>query len=404
MKKLLFVLLASLFSLNSFSQINFEKGYFINNSGGKIDCFIKNIDWKNNPTTFIYKLSENESPKTATIEIVKEFGVNNISKYSRAKVNIDRSSELAGKLSTHKTPDFNEEQLFLKILVEGKANLYYYEDGNLRKYFFYNDNSEIEQLVFKSYNVGGTIHKNNHFRQQLLNSLKCNTISKNDLEYINYKKKELTNLFVKYNECNNSEFTEFEKKQKRVAFNLNIRPGINQSSISYYNVATNRQKVDFDSEISFRIGIEAEIILPFNKNKWALIVEPNYQSYKSEIKTETQTITADYNSIQIPLGVRHYFFLNNDSKIFVNGSFALDFSGKSKIERGYITGHNNGHVFSTLYDIEKGSNVSFGIGYNHNGKYSLEFRHELAREIIKNYVYVGSEYKRVSLIFGYTIF
>ncbi len=403
MKKLLIILLATLFSINSSSQIVFEKGYFINNSGGKTDCFIKNIDWKNNPTSFLYKLSENETPITATLEMVKEFGVYNISKHSRANVNIDRSSELADKLSTHKTPDFNEELLFLKILVEGKANLYYYEDGNLRKYFFNNESSEIEQLVFKSYNVGGTIHQNNHFRQQLLNSLKCNTISKNDLEYINYKKRELTNLFVKYNECNNSEFTEFEKKQKRIEFNLNIRPGINYSSISFNNSA-NRQSTDFDSELSFRIGVEAEIILPFNKNKWALIVEPNYQSYKSEIKTETQTVAADYHSIQIPFGVRHYFFLNNDSKIFVNGSYALDFSGKSKIERGHITGHNNGHVFSTLYEIEKGTNMSLGIGYNHNSKYSLEFRYELTRDIIKNYVYVDSQYKRVSLIFGYTLF
>ena len=394
MKKLLLALFTLILSVNSSAQINFEKGYFINNSGEKTECLIKNIDWKNNPTEFLYKLLENDTPKTATIEMVKEFGVNNISKYSRANVNIDRSSEMADKLSTNKSPVFNEEQLFLKTLVEGKANLYYYEDGNLTRFFVSNDSSKIEQLIFKSYiGEGITIHENNHFRQQLLNSLQCNTISKNDLKNINYKKKELTKLFVKYNKCSNSGFTEFEKKQERDKFNLNIRPGINFSSMSVYNTSS-RRNFDFDSELSFRIGIEAEFILPFNKNKWALIVEPNYQYYKSEIEFETQTITADYHTIQIPFGLRHYFFLNNYSKIFLNSAIALDFSGDSKIERND----------RTLYEIEKGNNMSFGVGYNHNGKYSLEFRYLPTREIIKNYGYVDSEYKRVSLIFGYNIF
>ncbi len=114
MKKLLLALFTLILSVNSSAQINFEKGYFINNSGDKTECLIKNIDWKNNPTEFLYKLLENDTPKTATIEMVKEFGINNISKYSRANVNIDRSSEMADKLSTNKSPVFNEEQLFLK--------------------------------------------------------------------------------------------------------------------------------------------------------------------------------------------------------------------------------------------------------------------------------------------------
>ena len=39
----------------SYSQITFEKGYFISNDGIKTECFIKNLDWRNNPTEFEYK-------------------------------------------------------------------------------------------------------------------------------------------------------------------------------------------------------------------------------------------------------------------------------------------------------------------------------------------------------------
>jgi len=54
-KKILFVL-SVLITSSSFSQINFEKGYFIDNLGAKTDCYIKNIDWNLNPDTFDYKL------------------------------------------------------------------------------------------------------------------------------------------------------------------------------------------------------------------------------------------------------------------------------------------------------------------------------------------------------------
>jgi hypothetical protein len=47
----------------------------------------------------------------------------------------------------------------------------------------------------------------------------------------------------------------------------------------YYSGSGNAK---FDNKISFRIGLEAEFILPFNKNKWAVFAEPTYQYYKTE--------------------------------------------------------------------------------------------------------------------------
>ena len=75
-KRLLFFTLFMLLDIKSFSQIIFENGYFIDDSDSKIECLIKNIDWKNNPTEFEYKLSPNEAIQKATIQTVKEFGIN----------------------------------------------------------------------------------------------------------------------------------------------------------------------------------------------------------------------------------------------------------------------------------------------------------------------------------------
>ena len=145
MKKQLLLFLTVLLSFNSYSQISFEKGYYINNNNQKTNCLIKNIDWKNNPTEFEYKLYENSESKETNIKLIKEFGIDNISKYVRNTVNIDRSRETINNLSNDRNPIFKEEEVFLKVLVEGKANLYQYDDGNLRKYFYNKENSNIEQ-------------------------------------------------------------------------------------------------------------------------------------------------------------------------------------------------------------------------------------------------------------------
>src|SRR5690606_21684320 len=91
MKNQLLLILITILSFNCYSQISFEKGYYIDNNDQRINCLIKNVDWKDNPTEFEYKLSENSAPEKASIKLVKEFGVDNISRYIRTTVNIDKS-------------------------------------------------------------------------------------------------------------------------------------------------------------------------------------------------------------------------------------------------------------------------------------------------------------------------
>ena len=116
MKNQLLGILITILSMQCYAQVLFETGYYINNNGQKIECEIKNIDWKNNPTEFDFRLSENTEQKKATTETVKEFGIYNYSKYVRSVVNIDRSSKYLSEISTDKNPIFAEEQLFLKVL------------------------------------------------------------------------------------------------------------------------------------------------------------------------------------------------------------------------------------------------------------------------------------------------
>ena len=170
-KQLLILAFLSITILRSYSQIKFENGYFINDTNQKVECLIKNIDWRNNPIEFEYMLSQNAIIQKASIKTVKEFGINGVTKYIRTTVNIDRSSDDLKNMSSERNPIFQEEQLFLKVLVEGKASLLLYENGNLTRFFFKTNDSITSQLVYKQYLAENRISQNNYFRQQLFSRL-----------------------------------------------------------------------------------------------------------------------------------------------------------------------------------------------------------------------------------------
>jgi len=395
MKKFLLLLLTAIFVTNAYAQIIFEKGYYVNNSDEKVDCLIKNMDWKDNPTEFSYKLRETSDKEKATIETVKEFGIYNGSKYLRSKVKIDRSSESILDLSEVRNPIFIEEVLFLTVLIESKASLYEYIDGNLVRYFYSKDNSAIEQLIYKSYKSSQMdISRNNKYKQQLWNDLKCSTITMNKVENVKYKKKSLVRFFVKYNECNNETFINFGKKPKRDLFNLNIRPSFNRSSLLIQNNISSNRNVDFGNKLGFRFGVEAELIAPFNKNKWAFLIEPTYQSFKSELEATPRNSKVEYQSIELLVGLRHYFFLSKRSKIFLNSSFVFDLSRNSFVEVSSGADLN----------IATRNNLAVGLGYKYNDKFSVEARYQTNRELLGGYVYWSSDYNTASIIFGYSIF
>ncbi|MEO8774008.1 MAG: outer membrane beta-barrel protein [Gelidibacter sp.] len=407
MKKYFLALIITILSVHGYSQISYEKGYYINNANQKTECFIKNMDWKNNPDNFEFKLTPGGTSENIDIKSVKEFGIHNTSRYIRHHVKMDRSSEDINKLTHDKAPFFNEEEHFLKVLIEGNATLYLYETGNLKRYFYTIDSLEVEPLVFKSFlTADNKVGKNNEFKQELWNNLKCPAFKMNRIEQLQYKNNSLINLFVDYNECTNADFVNYEKKTKTNLFHVTLRPRFNNSSLLIENPASGAKDTDFGGNSGFGFGIEVEYILPFNKNKWSVSVEPTYQRFDdkgrsklNKVFNEELFVTVDYTSIEIPLSVRHYFFLNKDSKIYANISYTFNVRSDVLIEFERGDGLSLGKLKG-----QSGSNYAFGIGYKFKDRYSLEIRYLSSREILTNYMAWDSKLQTTSFILGYTIF
>lgn len=374
------------------AQTKFEKGYYITLNGTKIDGFIKNSDWKNTPNSIEFKSNLEDNAIQINATQISEFEIENKLKFKRFNLNIEKSSVTPGQLSNNgKTPIFNKENLLLKVLIEGKASLYHFYENGVEKFFYSTDKKEVEQLVFLSYladvddirimkdrgidNIipNSTILYDRTYRKQLNENVNCGN-SRDEISKLGYSKTTLENFFKKYNECENSEFKKFESGNKST-FRLKASIISNFGSVDLKRYNSDAYSANFGNSVSFGYGFEAEMVLPFNNNKWSLIIEPSYNNYKSSktlynewsLSINNQEVNIEYTYIQVPIGIRHYFYLNNNSSIFINALYTAKFKmGDSSVKYSYTTSANAG-IFPSL------NNFAFGVGFNYK-KYSIESR------------------------------
>lgn len=402
MKLKLLVAVLLIIGTSALSQNDYESGYIIQTNGQRLDCLIKNEDWKGSPTTFNYKLLENGEVKIGNTSNIKEFGSGENFKYIVETLLVEQSSNNVGSLTDNRTPILKEETLFLKVLIEGESSLYFTMKDNNNRFFYKMKEGEIEQLIYKRFvTFNREIAENNGYKQQLATDFVCSTMQIESFNKLEYKQAKLINLFEKYNVCVNSEAIVYENKDFKYGFNLSVRPGVTFGSV--YISAPGNEKLNFESKTGFRIGLEAEYILPFNSGKWSLFMEPSYKSFKSETEKainqgfptmqNTTLITVDYKSIELPIGGRYYMFLNKESAFFINAAVIIDLS---TLDSSISSSNENSYNL----DFHTDATFAYGVGFKFKNTYSIEARYQSPRNLI-DYVNVTAPYKSFSLIAGY---
>lgn len=392
MKKIL--LLALLLNCTLFTaQIKFEKGYLITHDGKKIECFIKNIDWNNNPDKFKFKRTAQSEIETGSLETIKEFGVYNFSKYKRFKVGVDKSSTNINRLSNQRNPELNIEIHFLKVLIEGDINLYQLTKNNKILYFINSKEIEIVQLIHKEYILPNEsqVRKNNTYKNQLYKALSDANLKKSAFKNLKYFKKDLIKLFTKYHKITTKKFDDFESKPQRTSYRLNLLTGVNHSSFSAKNTQS-KNELNFASKYNMFVGVENEFVLPYHKDKWSVLLEPSFQSFSSTATSKGSEKQIDYKRIDIALGIRHSFFLNPTSKIYLNLHYVYGIDLSSKIRIGE----------QELYDINGTGNIATGIGYQYK-KLHLSIRHDFKRDLLSDYAFWNNSFSKTGFYIGYQL-
>ncbi len=401
-------LLLLLVTFLSFAQNKFEQGYYIDNSDLKKECLIKNYDWKKNPKSIEIKLSnEDESIIIKSIDEIKEFAINGKSKFIKATVNIEESSQNINTLSNSPNTKFAEKTVFLKILVEGISNLYYYENEAYER-FFYSVNDKIEQLVYKLYNTSeGNIALNEFYKQQLSVNFKCNNDQKS-IVALKYKNNDLIDYFIKTNNClsgNTESKAISEKIKSEVNFKLNVL--LNSMNSTFQGVfGDNNENFKSDNTNNVSFGFEAEMILPYNNKKWSLIFDPSYTQNKQSTKIYNREyiqpefiLYNDSYTIRLPLGVRRYFELNKSSKFFTNITYSFNLN--TTYVYLYRPFNNDTNII-----VDAGfpsSSLALGFGYQYK-RYSAEIKYNTATRIYTYWNGNKYNFNQISLKLGYKLF
>lgn len=381
-----------------YAQSAFQNGYFIKNDGSKLDVLIKNNDWLNNPTSFRYKTEENSKIETLKIDEVKEFAVGDAHKYVRLIVDIDRSKKRESDLSTKRKPEFSNETLFLKVLVEGtSATLYGYREGSLNRFFFKSPDQQIEQLVFKKYKTEqGKIRTNDLYKKQLIEKLFCPSVGK----VPSYNTNSLVKYFLKYNRCKNEnqQVRDFTFNKTKSVVHFKIKAGNTfRYGISYNNLIFGDSDFVEESAFSPRAAVELEYKFPFDNNRLAIFGEVAYYSYSGSttfiVGSETvdpfvtNSTDIEISGIEIPLGIRYYIPFRNANKVFLNGGIAFDNPSPSNGE-----------------ELDTNSSVFFGLGYEIKSKFNIELRYNSSKDLEYMDTKLTSEFGYFNVQIGYTIF
>lgn len=422
MKQCLSLVIFFLFIQTISGQLEYQKGYFIDNEGIRTECYIYNKDWNNNPTAIKLRIDEGGVIYTGGISAIKEFGIYDNSKFIRAIVKIDRSGDITSQLRQGYNPVWTDDTLFLKVLVEGKASLYYYAEGSVKKFFYSTAGSGINQLVYKRFllpdnstvtdlsnpNVYWGANKpniaiNRDYLKQLWLEVRCPEDM--PVKNVEYDISDLKKYFREYNKCTGGEYRDYSPSQGKLSMHLKVVPGISISSLSilnsaYVNTVYSNRNLTFSTKPIFTLSIASEVVLPFNKNKWALLFEPSFQYYHDEKilsrqLSKTETATIQFKSIEFPVGVRYYFYLDNGFRVSMA---ALMIPSQSLNFNSYLAFGNNDPL-----KIKPAANFAFSGGADYK-RISVELRYYTNRHLMLDFVNWHTNYQRISLMLGYRIF
>lgn len=234
MKYLSLNLLFLLFTTSLLAQLQFEKGYFINNQGDKMECLIKNVDWNNSPEHFFYKMDTDSAVMEASINDVKEFQIFDTNHYFIRHQLSNNPQKAESKI----IKDEND-LILMRVLIEGEASLYEYNAG--RNYYFYQIGGK--ELTFFEYSKliddNNKIVEKHPYRRNLYDDLKCETFSVKTFSELNYRLGDLTDLFIDYNNCVNDDYTNFHIKSTKGKLNFKLLLKLNSNPVeSHYSLET----------------------------------------------------------------------------------------------------------------------------------------------------------------------
>lgn len=375
-----------------FSQDAFEMGFYIDNQGKQVKGYINNENWFNNPDAFLFKTNLNSEVEKIDLETVKLFEIGQKFKYEKFTVQIDTKPIFNFKENNNfnAEPLYETKTVFLKVLVDGDASLLkYVYAGNSYFYYSRKDFPKVLPLVYKIYlDSDGRQRENTDFRKMLFTNVRCKEANINEFLNVKYNDKELVHIFETYNECKNATFKSYNGEDNKSK--LNLIAFVGYGFTSYKSEASKGYSNENYTNPIF--GAEFSVVLPHNNYRYEIFsrlyfdkinVENSFSREVAGFSTTNvlvESIISDFNAVNIILGGRYNFFMNeNNNKLFLDAGFGINFIS-GKITYAQVLKSNSGEILKEDYKDLVTKNallLNLGVGYAFNKRFALDLRYDI---------------------------
>lgn len=399
------ILVAVLFTLSftdqTFAQKEAKMGYYVTNEG---DTLKRRIKYRPNMTT-VSSIFVSSSPTGKFEELqkskVKAFSMLGLGSYERHVTIIDKSSNNIDDLITNRKYKVEVDTVFLRILVSGPIKILIYSDLNRGDQFFYQkDNGQVKPLVKRlMVDEEMIIKENREYLSVLKEILDCKSISEKDFQNLQYSREDIIRVVYKHNKCVDPNSRRPLVVRSKFDLHVSVRGGAVYNSLEFKGSLRTFQLSDATliSGIGYQVSALVELVPPIYNRPVSIILEPTLFGFSadnlSEEKPSTETISADLNSLQIPLGIRCIPINKPKYRMFVSSGFSPTFWSKSDVAH---------HIISEKQNL---TNLQFFFGAGINSK---KLNAEIRYNTLGNPVYKRPNYgiaqSKLAFIVGYQLF
>ncbi len=379
-----------LFFNPSFGQIRFVEGILGQSGKAARQVLLEDREWLGTPASIQFKTSEFAEVQKLSLTEIDYFQIGNEAKYIKKEVDLNVSSTDTRRLESTRLPVIEKRTVLLKVLVEGSVSLLMYEDPLYFNFLVQKGNSIPELLVYKKYLINNhQISYNQTFIQQLKNSYMFPGANP---EAVSYTENSLSNYFLKLNQSIDSKDITIYKREKKNVFSFSPKFGFTYSDIGLRlpePLGGSSYVYKWPKHLEYRIGTEIEATLPFNKNKWSVILEPSLQWNPHDSLSHLFYERSGFKFLEFPVGLRYYFFLGDNSRISLTAQCSPGF----------------GPAFGSVVKGKKvnpSANFSGAVGFNLN-KITIEGKYISNTNLFALYQNSRTEYYRYVLSVSYRL-
>lgn len=384
------------------AQSVFRPAYLIDGAGERREVLIRDRDWVDSPRSLQYRTAPGAAVQEAALNDITAFGfADGGRRFERHTVALDRSATDPRFLSRSPRPEYTLEEVLLEVLVDGQADLLYYERGALRRYFYRQADLDPQPLVSRRYLAeGGSIRRDDTFRGELSREVWAAEAGLRP-QLLDYQRRALIRYFLTYNEAVERPAVAYglTPAVRRWRLSAIAGAGWGQLRASEFGLLSEEGAVRLPKAASPRYAVEVAFRLPFARDRWELTAEVGQQRYRSVLdRGDSTTVAARYTAVSVPLGFRYLLPLGGPGKHRLALATALSLQFPTRSALTFIDGGT-----ARVIDLRWNHGLEFGLSYQLRDRYRLELRYGHRRSLTDWYVDYPTAYQSYGLLFAYRL-